>query len=87
MIETTMASIILKLLLEHDSIFNWTTSNISELVFVESNTFIDKLSNLITGSFSCSFTSFVTELFWEQLSNKILLCLFGVEFTDEARSY
>ena len=81
MIDTTMASIILKLLLEHDSIFNWTTSNISELVFV------DKLSNLITGSFSCSFTSFVTELFWEQLSNKILLCLFGVEFTDETRSY
>ena len=86
MVGTTMASIILKLLLEHDCIFNWTTSNFSQLVFVEPNTFIDKFSLLITGSFSCSFTSFVKKLFWEQLSNKTLLCPFDVELTDETKA-
>ena len=44
MVGTPMASIILKLLFEHDCIFNWMTSNISKLVFVEPNTFIDKFS-------------------------------------------
>ena len=72
--------------LEHDCIFNWTTSNFSKLVFVEPNTFIDKFSLLITGSFSCSFTSFVKKLFWEQLSNKTLLCPFDVELTDETKA-
>ena len=37
MVGTTMASITLQLLLERDCIFNWTTSNFSELVFVEPN--------------------------------------------------
>ena len=40
----------------------------------------------MTWSFSCSFTSFVTKLFWEQLSNKTLLCPFDVEFTDETKA-
>ena len=61
MVGTTIASIILKLLLERDCIFNW-TSNFSELVFVEPDIFIDKFLLLITESFSCSFTSFVSKL-------------------------
>ena len=86
MVGTTMASIILKLLLEHDCIFNWTTSNFSQSVFVVPDTFIDKFSLLKTGSFSCSFTSFVTKVFWEQLSNKTFLCPFDVELTDETKA-
>ena len=81
-----MASVNLELLLEHDCIFNWTTSNFPELVFVEPNTFIDKFSLLMIGSFSCSFTSFVTQLFWERLSNKTLLCPFDVELTYETKT-
>ena len=66
MVRTTLASVILKLQLEHRYIFNWTTSNFFKLVFVEPNTFIDKFSLLMTESLSCSFTSFVTKPFWEQ---------------------
>ena len=81
-----MALIILKLLLEHDCFVNWTTSKFSKLVFVEPNIFIVEFSLLMTGSFSRSFTSFVTKLFWEQLPNKTLLCPFDVELTDETKA-
>ena len=86
MVGTTMTSIILKILLEHDCIFNWTKSNFSKSVFVAWNNFIDKFSLLMAGSFSCSFTSFVTKHSWEQLSNKTLLCPFDVELTDETKA-
>ena len=90
MVGTTMALIILKLLLEHDCFVNWTTSKFSKLVFVEPNIFIVEFSLLMTGSFSRSFTSFVTKLFWQQLSNNpiqiIILCPFDVELTDETKA-
>ena len=86
MVGTIMALIILKLLLEHHCFVNWTTSKFSKSVFVDPNTFIDEFSLLMTGSFSCSFTSFVTKLFWEQLPNKHFLCPFDVELTDETKA-